>query len=154
MNYATALRAIGQDWERRMLKSFDLKVDGDLYIAECGYQPPPSATPVEIQYTSADLRELNALGEEQRGRSGPAKEFLSQVQILRTIGGYLDRNRASLLRITNNVSSGEDFSLRVEYLSVDGEPTVDDRSGAAIYDLCIAMYKQRKKLTGTGGWGR
>ena len=26
--------------------------------------------------------------------------------------------------------------------------------GAAIYDLCIAMYKQRKKLTGTGGWGR
>ena len=134
-----------------MLKSFDMKVDGDVYIAECGYQLPPSPTPVEIQYTKADLRELNALGEEQYGKSGPAKEFLSQVQILRTIGGYLDRNRATLRRITNNLSSAEDFSLRVEYLNVDGEPTVDDRSGAAIYDLCIAMYKQRKKLTGTGG---
>ena len=58
MNYATALRAIGQDWERRMLKSFDLKVEGDLYIAECGYQLPPSPTPVELRYTQADLREL------------------------------------------------------------------------------------------------
>ena len=151
MNYATALRVIGQDWERRMLKSFDLRVDGDLYIAECAYQLPPAPTPVEIQYTQADLRELEALGEEQHGKSSPAKEFLSQVQILRTIGGYLDRNRAKLLRVTNNFSSGEEFSLRVEYLNVDGERTVDDRSGAAIYDLCIAMYKQRKKLTGTGG---
>ena len=60
MNYATALRVIGQDWERRMLKSFDLKVDGDLYIAECAYQLPPAPTPVEIQYTQADLRELEA----------------------------------------------------------------------------------------------
>ncbi|MGH7871633.1 MAG: hypothetical protein ACREQO_05385 [Candidatus Binatia bacterium] len=138
-----------------MLKSFDLKVEGDLYIAECGYQPPPSPTPVELRYTQADLRELSALGDEQRGKSGPTKEFLSQVQILRTIGGYLDRNRVTLLRITNNLArSGEDFSLRVEYLGVDGDQIVDDRAGAAIYDLCIAMYKQRKKLTGTGGWGR
>ena len=155
MNYATALRAAGQDWERRMLKSFDLKLEGDLYIAECGYQPPPSSTPVQLRYSQADLRELSALGEEQRGISGPTKEFLSQVQILRTIGGYLDRNRATLLRVTNNVaSSGAEFYLRVEYLSADGDPVVDDRAGAAIYDLCIAMYKQRKKLTGTGGWGR
>ena len=94
---------------------------------ECAYQLPPAPTPVEIQYTQADLRELEALGEEQRGKGGPAKEFLSQVQILRTIGGYLDRNRAKLLRVTNNFSSGEEFSLRVEYLNVDGERTVDDR---------------------------
>ena len=150
MTYATALRAIGQDWQRRMLKSFDLRVDGDVYMAECGYQLPPAPTPVEIQYTKADLRELNALNEEERGKSAPAQEFLSQVQILRTIGGYLDRNRASLRRITNNLSSGEEFSLRVEYLNSDGEQMVDDKSGTAIYDLCIAMYKQRKKLTGTG----
>jgi hypothetical protein len=133
-----------------MLKAFDLKVDGEVYIAECGYQAPPAPTPVMLQYTQADLGELESLGRAQRGASGTAKEFLSQVQILRTIGGYLDRNRARLLRVTNNLSNADDFSLRVEYISPEGERVVDDRSGTAIYDLCVAMYKQRKKLTGTG----
>jgi hypothetical protein len=28
---------------------------------------------------------------------------------------------------------------------------VDDRPGSALYDMCVMMYKQRGKMTGTGG---
>jgi hypothetical protein len=48
VNYATALRCIGQDLDRRGLKSFDIRLRGEEYIAECGYQEPPSPTPVSI----------------------------------------------------------------------------------------------------------
>lgn len=154
MNYATALRVIGQDWERRNIKSFDLKLEGDVYLAACGYQAPLAPTPVVVQYTQADLAELDGVGKALRGKGEPTREFLTQVQILRTIGSYLDRNGARLVRVTNNLPTGEDFSLRVEYMMEDGEVAVEDRAGGALYDLCIAMYKQRKKLTGTGGWGR
>jgi hypothetical protein len=107
--------------------------------------------PVTIEYTSQDLQDLDRSGEGQRGESPSAKEFLNQVQIFRTIGNYIDKNEALLLRITNNHVNGRDSLFKVEYLTRDGERVVDDRAGAAIYDMCVTMYKQRGKMTGTEG---
>jgi hypothetical protein len=149
-NYATALRCIAQHLELRGLKTFDIRSEGTGYIALCGYQDPPSATPVTVQFSPADIEELDRSGEENRGKSLPAKEFLNQIQILRTIGGYLDKNEARLIRISNNDSPGTDSLFRVEYQSRTGEHVIDDRAGAAIYDMCVVMYKQRRNLTGTG----
>jgi hypothetical protein len=148
---ATALRCIGQDLEHRGLKSFDVRLEGTAYVAQCGYQDPPSPMPVTIEYTSQDLQDLDRSGEGQRGESPSAKEFLNQVQIFRTIGNYIDKNEALLLRITNNHVNGRDSLFKVEYLTRDGERVVDDRAGAAIYDMCVTMYKQRGKMTGTEG---
>jgi hypothetical protein len=148
---ATVLRCIGQDLELRGLKSFDVRLEGTAYVAQCGYQDPPSPTPVTIQYTLKDLQELDRLGQGKRGESLPSKEFLNQVQIFRTIGSYLDKNEALLIRITNNDASGKDSLFKVEYFTPDGERVVDDRAGAAIYDMCVTMYKQRGKMTGTEG---
>jgi hypothetical protein len=151
IKYATALRCIGQDLERRGLKSYDIRLERNEYVVRCGYQDPPSPTPVSIQYTVKDLKELDRLGAGKRGESAVSKEFLSQVQIFRTIGSYLDKNEAQLIRMTNNDSNGLEFLLKVEYVTRDGERLVDDRAGAAIYDMCVTMYKQRGKLTGTEG---
>lgn len=151
MNYASALRCIGQNLERRGLKSFDIRVQGETYLVNCGYQEPPSQTPVSLRFDLADIEELERLGESNRGQSRPAQEFINQVQVFRTIGAFLDKNEARLLRITNNDGKAKDAPFRVEYVTRDGDHVVDDRAGAAVYDMCVQMYKQRGKLTGTGG---
>jgi len=51
----------------------------------------------------------------------------------------------------NDGEEGSDSLLKVEYVNKDGERIVDDRAGSAIYDMCVQMYKQRGKLTGTSG---
>jgi hypothetical protein len=148
---AIALRCIGQNLEQRGLKSFDVRLEGTAYVAQCGYQDPPSPMPVTIEYTLKDLQDLERSGEGKRGESPSSKEFLNQVQIFRTIGHYIDKNEALLTRITNNDVTGTDSLFKVEYLTRDGERVVDDRAGAAIYDMCVTMYKQRGKMTGTEG---
>jgi hypothetical protein len=151
MKYADALRCIAQDLERRGLRTFDVRLAQDEYVANCGYQEPPAPTPVTIHYTVKDLEELDHVGEGKRGEPAPAKEFLNQIQIFRTIGDYLDKNEARLIRITNNEAPGKDSVFKVEYVTRDGEHMIDDRAGSALYDMCVVMYKQRGKLTGTEG---
>ncbi len=151
--YAVILRCIAQDIERRGLKTFDIRLlaSEKEYLVEGGYQEPPAPTPVTIHYMLKDLDELEEAGAAKRGEPAPAKEFLNQIQIFRTIGGYLDKNEARLIRITNNTPSGKEALFQVEYMSRDGEHIIDDRAGSAVYDMCVSMYKQRGKLTGTGG---
>jgi hypothetical protein len=151
VDYATALRCIAQDLERRGLKSFDIRRQEKNYMVECGYQEPPSAMPVSLNYDAADIDELDRTGEARRGESARSQEFINQVQVFRTIGAFLDKNEAQLLRLTNNHGKAKDMIFRVEYLTRDRERVVDDHAGAAIYDMCVQMYKQRGKLTGTGG---
>ena len=150
MNYATALRCISQDLERRGLKSFDIRLQGKTYLVDCGYQDPPSPTQVSLRFDLADIEELEDLGESKRGVARPAQEFINQVQIFRTIGAFLDKNEATLLRMTNNDGKAKDAPFKVEYITRDGDRIVDDRAGAAIYDMCVQMYKQRGKLIRTG----
>jgi hypothetical protein len=152
--FATALRSIGQDLERRGLKTFDIRFDGREFIALCGYQDPPAATPVELKYRPSDIEELDQAGEMNRGKSAPPKDFLNQPQLFRTIGGFLDKSQAQLVRLANNDGLAQESTFIVEYISRDGEHVVDDRAGAAIYDMCVGMYKQRGKLTGTSGRSR
>lgn len=151
MKYAAALRAIGQDFERRDFKAFDIRCEGDAYAARCGYQAPPSELPVSVHYTLKDLQGLDEAAKERRGEAPPAKDFLDQVQIFRTIGGYMDKINGRLLRLTNNQNVAGEPGFRVEYINADGEHVVDSRTALAVYDMCVAMYKQRGKLTGTGG---
>jgi hypothetical protein len=149
VNYSTALRCIGQDLELRGLRTLDIISDTTGYIVLAGYQPPPAPMPVTLQYTPADILELDGTGQEQRGKSSPTKDFVSIVQILRAIGGYLDKNQARLIRLSNNDPRGGSPSYSVEYDTKDGERVVDDREGTAIYDMCVSMYKQRRKVDQT-----
>jgi hypothetical protein len=151
VSYATALRCIGQDLERRGLKSFDIRAQKRTFLVDGGYQAPPSPTPVSIEYAFEDIEELDRSGENRRGEIVRGQEFINQAQIFRTIGAYLDRNEARFVHLTNNQHKAKDTLFVVEYITRDGDLVVDDRAGAAIYDMCVQMYKQRGKLTGTGG---
>jgi hypothetical protein len=151
INFATALRCIGQDLERRGIKCFDIRFEANEYLALCGYQEPPAETPVTIRYRALDIADLDDAGAAKQGQTAPPKEFLNLVQLLRTVGGFLDKNEARLVRLTNNESAATEPSVKIEYISRDGERVLADRTGSALYDMCVAMYKQRGRLTGTGG---
>ena len=144
-SYSKILRSIGQDLEARGLKTFSLNADGEVYVVACGYQEPPSATPVTLHYGPKDVEELDRTGREKRGNGSTAKDFVTLKQIFRAIGGYLDKNQCHLLALSNNGLPSGDFMMRVEYVNPEGERLVDDRTGSAIYDLCVSMYKQRGK---------
>jgi hypothetical protein len=151
INFATALRCIGQDFERRGIKCFEIRYEANEYVVRGGYQEPPAETPVSIHYRATDLADIDDAGAENRGKALPAKEFLNQVQILRTVGGFLDKHEARLVRVTNNESPATEPSVKIEYIDRDGERVVADRTGTALYDICVALYKQRGKLNGTEG---
>ncbi len=150
INFAMALRCIGQDFERRSIKCFDIRFEANEYTACCGYQEPPAVTPVTIQYTMTDIADLDDAGAELQGQMTAAKDFLNQAQILRSVGGFLDKNEARLIRVTNNEDHGDEPWVKFEYISRDGEHVVTHRTGSALYDMCVAMYKQRRRSTGTG----
>ena len=151
MKYAVALRAIGQDFDRRNLKSFDIRYDRRGYLAQGGYQEPPAEMPVSIHYTLRDLRELDEAGKQSRGRVSSPRDFFDQAQILRTVGGYVDRLEGQLIRVTNNERLGAEIGFKLEYVNAEGERVLEARTGLAVYDLCVGMYKQRGRLTGTSG---
>ena len=139
LKYATTLRCIAQDLELRGLKTFDIRPNEHEYVVDCGYQEPPAPTPMTIHYTLKDLDELEQVGATKRGTAAPAKEFLNQVQIFRSIGGYLDKNEAKLIRITNNAATGKDSIFKVEYITRDGEAMIElDRRSTTCVCRCTS----------------
>jgi hypothetical protein len=146
VNYSEVLRVIGQDLEIRGIKAFDIRTEGEKIVVQCGYQVPPAATPVTLSYTPRDIKELRPQGEEKRGQSPERRDFFTLSQTLRAIGGFVDQQKARLMRLSNNDFSAADVVFRIEYETREGERLVDNRSGSGIYDLCVNMYKRRGKL--------
>ena len=145
-SYSEILRVIGQDLEIRGIKAFDIRDEGDRICVQCGYQVPPAATPVTLYYTPRDIEELKPQGAEKRGQSSKPEDFFTISQTLRAIGGYVDQKKARFLRLSNNDCPGADVVFRIEYETRERERLVEDRSGSGIYDLCVNMYKRRRKL--------
>ncbi|HET8564774.1 MAG TPA: hypothetical protein VFM35_12945, partial [Candidatus Binatia bacterium] len=94
MTQQQALRAIGQDLERRDIKAFDIRCERDAYIVQAGYQVPPAPMPVTVHYSVDDLENLNQEGNEKRDRASGTMEFLSLSLILRAIGAHVERKKA------------------------------------------------------------
>ncbi len=145
INYSKALRAIGQDLEIRDIKSLDLRYRDNNYIVQCGYQPPPSPIPVTLHYSSEDVDRLDREGQQKRRASPGGTELLTLSHLLKGIGGYLEKRKARLLRISNNDSRGSAGVFTIEYETAGGERVVEERSVSSIYDLCVNMYRQREK---------
>jgi len=138
-----ALRTIGQDLDLRGIKSFLIKCEADLYVVEAGYQSPPAPTPVSLHYTLDDIEQLEREAGKKNDRDSVAKDFLSLSQILWAIGTYVTSKGARLLSVSNNASTEKMPVVKIEYETVQGDRVVDDRTGSAIYDLCVSVYKLR-----------
>ncbi len=154
INFSNTLRCIGQDLNRRDFKVFEICGEGDRYLVRGGYEAPTAAFPVTIHYTVADIKQLDSAGLDKRGELPPAEDFVNLEQVLRTLGGYLDKIEARLIRLANSESQGNGHSFRLEYETRNGDHEVEEHSTATVYEMCVAMYKRRGRVTGTNGMSR
>ena len=151
ISFSNTLRCIGQDLSRRDFKIFDICSEGDRYLVRGGYTAPTATFPVAIHYTAADIKQLDSASPEKRGKLPPPENFVNLAQALRTFGRYLDKIEARLIRLTNSELQGNGHSYRLEYETPDGDHKIEEHSTATVYDMCVAMYKRRGKMTGTNG---
>jgi len=101
---------------------------------------------LEKHYSPQDLRNLDAEGREKRKPFAGPPNLLSLSQLLRLAGNYVDRMRGRLLRV-----SWQDQSDKIQSITVQWEPVIPVIGASAsqptsIEELCIHIYKQRKKI--------
>jgi hypothetical protein len=146
MRYSAILRCIGQSLEAMQLKALEVKTHGDDLVVQAWNRGASMAMDLEKVYSPENIVTLEAEGRaKRRAFSGPP-DLLSLSQILRLAGNYVDRMGGRLLRV-----SWQDQSEKIQSITVQWEPVhVDRKPGegplATIEELCIHVYKQRKKI--------
>jgi hypothetical protein len=146
--YAYALRCIGQSLEGAELRALELKAQGDKFIVK-GWSRKASATmDVEKRYTPDDLKQLEGQGRAQRRQDSGPPNLLSLPQVLRFCGSYVDRLRGRLTRVSWQDQSDKIQSITIQFEPYEeGRSEKDDTHVRTIEELCIHVYKQRKKIT-------
>jgi len=137
---AQTLRIVGRDLDLRGLRTFILRCENDLFIVKAGYQPPPAIMPVSVHYESSDIDRLRIETGETDGLTS-ARDFSSLSEILSAVGSYVSRKQGRLISVSNTASTPAMPVLIVKYESVGSEAVVEIFKGAAIYELCVSIYK-------------
>ncbi len=164
-DYAQPLRAIGQALEVLDVKGFELETAGDKFFIRgslarakdqrankiraawdalqagdrSGSDGPSS---IELHYTLSDVERLEAEGRSRRGNSAAMADASRLSQSLRSIGGYLSKKSASLVKLTREMEF-----VTLEYETSSGNRIKDTFSVKDLYDLWVGMYLQRAERT-------
>ncbi len=145
MRYSSVLRCLGQSLEGMELKSVDIKSHGDDWILQAWNRGTSMAMDLEKNYTPEDIRKFELEGREKRKPFVGPPDLLSLSQVLRLAGNYVDRLGGRLLRV-----SWQDQSDKIQSITVQWQPSSPGESGveslATVEELCIHIYKQRKKM--------
>lgn len=145
MRYSSILRCLGQCFEEMQLKALEIKTHGDDLIVQAWNRGTSMAMDFEKHYSPEDLRRLDAEGRTKRRAYAGPPDLLSLSQVLRLAGNYVDRTRGRLLRV-----SWQDQSDKIQSVTVQWEPIQDAQLSqsplTAIEELCIHIYKRRKKI--------
>ena len=143
--YSTALRCIGQNIEPLALKAVELKVHGATYIVQGWRKGTTGALDLDKQFTPVDIDQLELEGRNKRAAESDPPNLLSLSEVLRLAGIYVDRMRGRLLRV-----SWQDQSEKIQSVTIQFEDRGHERSGdspiATVEELCIHIYKQRKRI--------
>lgn len=146
MRYASILRCIGQSLETMQLKAVEIKMHGNDLVVQAWNRGTSMAMDLEKVYSPEDVRALDAEGRAKRRPFTEPPDLLSLSQTLRLAGNYVDRLHGRLLRV-----SWQDQSEKIQSITVQWEPAQPGRANGespltAIEELCIHIYKQRKKI--------
>ena len=160
------LRAIGQDLEARHVKAFDIERQNDLYCVWIRKQtPPPESVPPakprrsvlravrsgfrdsapgapasQLRYLPKDIDRLEREGRAMRHNPNGMPDAHSLSQLLRALGGYVNRQDVHLLAI-----SWRDAFVSLVYRTAEGRRELDNFRPDSIYDLWVQMYLRRNK---------
>lgn len=139
------LHAIGEDLEFRGIRTFSIHCDGDFFVVEGGYQPPPASMPVTLHYSRKDIEELTRKAQERGDHLSARTSFIYEAEILPAIAAYVIGKDGELLSLTNTASSGSERVVDVEYETQSGERAVERLTDADVYALCVRAHKRRQR---------
>jgi hypothetical protein len=146
--YSYALRCIGQNLESLELKSLDVKTQGDKFIIQGWSKSTPSTMDVVKQYAPEDIKKLDEEGRAKRKMPSMPSNLLSLPQVLRFCGSYVDRLRGRLTRISWQDQTDKIQSITIQFVPFEEARNArGDAQVTMIEELCIHVYKQRKKMT-------
>jgi hypothetical protein len=149
--YDQELRAIGQALEAQGISVFEMKRHSERYVVNGAPEKPSSLFealrqfrnqngPRTLNFGPQELLRLEWRGCRRRQSPDALPDFYSVSNLLRTIGGYLDRKNGELLGLEKRP-----LSLTLMYQTQDGHPYVEDRTIASFYDIFIDQYSGRAR---------
>jgi hypothetical protein len=140
------LRSIGQNLETLDLKAFEIKSQSGGYLVQGIRKGTSSSVDVELRYTLEDIKRMES--EARKSRRGPARRsnLLNLSQILRMGGTYVEHVEGRFLKISWQVQSDRIQSITIQYEPHERERKKDEYSTSTVDEICVHVYKQRKKL--------
>lgn len=146
MRYASILRCVGQSLEESQLKAVEIRTHGDDLLVQAWNRGTSMTMGYEKHYTADDLRCLDAAGRARRRAFAESPDLLSLSQIFRLAGNYVDRLHGRLLRVSWQDQSDRIQSITLQWERVQAAPETSDSAPTTVEELCIHIYKQRKKI--------
>jgi len=144
--YSHILRCIGQTLEQLELKAFEIKCQDDIYFVQGWQKAAAASVDLKRRYTLDDLNLLELeLREQRRPGSSRANPFRLS-QFLRTAGHYVDYLGARLLRVEWQRQSDKVQCITLQYEAAEANREATDSAPGAIEEICIHIYKERKKM--------
>jgi hypothetical protein len=130
------------------IKSLEVKTQGDKFIVQGWSKKASISMDIVKRYSPEDIMKLDEEGKAKRKAGSRASNLLSLPQVLRFCGSYVDRLGGRLTRVSWQVQTDKIQSIAIEF-----EPADINRSGKSdhpvttVEELCIHVYKQRKKVS-------
>lgn len=146
MRYASLLRCIGQSLGDMPLKAIEVRTHGEEFILQGWHRGTAMAMDFEKHCSLADLRALDREGRKKRRAFAGPPDLLSLPEVLRLAGTYVDRARGRLIRVCWQDQSDKIQSLTVQWEPIQAEGEIRQSPLTTIEELCIHIYKSRKKI--------
>jgi len=144
--YASILRCLGQALEAMHLKAVEIKRYGEGFIVQAWNKGTSMAMDLEKHYKLDDIRKMDIAARAQRRPYVGPPDLLSLSQVLRLTGNYVDRLGGQLLRVSWQDQSDKIQSVTVQWEAIEDGRDAKDAKVATVEELCIHIYKQRKKI--------
>jgi hypothetical protein len=146
LSLSRVLRCIGQKLEALELKAFEIKSQSGAYLVQGIRKGTSSSVDVELRYTAEDIKRMESEARKNRRRPAHRSNLLNLSQVLRMSGTYIEHVEGRLLKISWQVQSDKIQSITIQYEPHQRERKKDEYSISTIDEICVHVYKQRKRL--------
>jgi hypothetical protein len=157
LSYARALRVIGQSLETRQTRNFALATADTGFVLydtdrKSRWTLGRGIRAVgalrflhlsEIHYSADDLKRLEDSGKEKRRLPAQTPDFYVLSQVLRTVGGLIDRRGLRLLQLNRR---GAKVTLQLEIS--EGDSLIEEHTVSSLHDTFVGMFFDRRKKRG------
>jgi hypothetical protein len=146
LSLSRVLRCIGQNLETLDLKAFEIKSQSGIYLVQGIRKGTSSSVDVALRYTEEDIKRMESEARTNRRRPAHRSSLLNLSQVLRMGGTYVEHVEGRFLKISWQVQSDKIQSITIQYEPHERERKKDEYSTSTIDEICVHVYKQRKRL--------